>query len=92
MRIDTRIAAALLAALGNAAAAAAEDYRRFTPDEPLQEWRAANEAVRAAGGHAGMHGSQPPPAAPAKDTTAPAGAKPAVRKDGHAGHGHGGKP
>ena len=29
-------------------------YRRFNAEEPLKDWRAANEEVRAAGGHAGL--------------------------------------
>lgn len=29
-------------------------YRAFNPDEPLKDWRAANEEVRATGGHTGM--------------------------------------
>ena len=29
-------------------------YRPFRADEPLQDWRAANEAVREAGGHVGI--------------------------------------
>jgi hypothetical protein len=29
-------------------------YRRFTTDEPLKDWRDANEEVREAGGHIGM--------------------------------------
>ncbi len=29
-------------------------YRAFTPDEPLKDWRTANEEVRATGGHTGM--------------------------------------
>ena len=29
-------------------------YRAFNPDEPMLDWKAANEAVRAAGGHIGL--------------------------------------
>jgi hypothetical protein len=29
-------------------------YRAFNPDEPPKDWRAANEEVRAAGGHIGL--------------------------------------
>lgn len=39
------------------------DYRPFAPDEPMKDWRAANEAVREAGGHAGlMKAAAPKPA------------------------------
>jgi hypothetical protein len=31
-----------------------ETYRPFKADEPLQDWRAANERVREAGGHVGL--------------------------------------
>lgn len=31
-----------------------EDYRPFPPDEPLKDWRAANEEVKEAGGHVGL--------------------------------------
>lgn len=31
-----------------------EGYRRFNPDEAPTDWRAANEAVREAGGHIGL--------------------------------------
>jgi hypothetical protein len=30
------------------------DYRRFVADEPLKDWRAANDEVREAGGHMGL--------------------------------------
>ena len=30
------------------------DYRPFAPDEPMKDWRAANEEVREAGGHVGL--------------------------------------
>ena len=30
------------------------DYRRFNADEPLVDWRAANEEVKSAGGHVGL--------------------------------------
>lgn len=30
------------------------DYRPFAPDVPMKDWRAANEEVREAGGHAGL--------------------------------------
>lgn len=30
------------------------DYRRFTADEPLKDWRRANDEVRDAGGHVGL--------------------------------------
>lgn len=32
---------------------ALEGYRRFNPDEPLRDWRAANAEVGRLGGHAG---------------------------------------
>lgn len=48
-----------------------EGYRVFTPDEPLGQWRAANEAVRQAGGHMGLMKAE-----------GQGGAK----GDGHAGH------
>ena len=36
------------------------DYRRFTPEEPLKDWRRANDEVREAGGHVGlMKGAEP---------------------------------
>ena len=53
-------------------------YRRFTPEEPLKDWRAANEEVRAAGGHIGL----------VKDA-AQTKAHPAA--DAHANHRHGKK-
>jgi hypothetical protein len=31
-----------------------ETYRRFKADEPLLDWRAANDQVRGAGGHVGL--------------------------------------
>jgi hypothetical protein len=31
-----------------------EDYRGFTPDEPLVDWRGANDRVRETGGHIGL--------------------------------------
>ena len=35
------------------------DYRGFTPEEPLVDWRGANEQVREIGGHVGlMKGAQ----------------------------------
>ena len=30
------------------------DYRPFNPDEPIKDWRQANEEVRNAGGHVGL--------------------------------------
>lgn len=30
------------------------DYRAFAPDEPLEDWRRANDEVREAGGHVGL--------------------------------------
>ena len=38
------------------------DYRRFVADEPLKDWRAANDEVREAGGHMGLMKSAPSPA------------------------------
>jgi hypothetical protein len=35
------------------------DYRPFTPDEPLKDWRRANDEVREAGGHAGLMKPEP---------------------------------
>lgn len=36
------------------------DYRPYTPQDPLKPWRAANDEVREAGGHAGlMKGAHP---------------------------------
>lgn len=29
-------------------------YRLFTPDEPMSQWRAANDEVRESGGHVGL--------------------------------------
>jgi len=29
-------------------------YRLFTPDEPMRQWRAANDEVRDSGGHVGL--------------------------------------
>ena len=56
-----------------------EDFRPFKPDEPLVEWRGANDTVREIGGHVGlMKGS--------------AGAGAASAPGAHGGHGaHGGK-
>ena len=39
-------------------ASAFDDYRPFNPDEPLKAWRAANDEVREAGGHIGIHKSE----------------------------------
>lgn len=41
-------------AFAGAFASAFADYRRFDPDEPLVDWRAANEEVKNAGGHVGL--------------------------------------
>lgn len=30
------------------------DYRALVPDEPLEDWRRANDEVREAGGHVGL--------------------------------------
>lgn len=35
------------------------DYRPYTPDEPLKDWRRANDEVRDAGGHAGLMKAEP---------------------------------
>jgi hypothetical protein len=35
------------------------DYRPFTADEPLKDWRRANDEVRDAGGHAGLLKAEP---------------------------------
>ena len=50
------------------------DYRRFVADEPLKDWRAANEEVAesARGGGA----MKPMPAMPGPQSAAPPGAKP----------------
>lgn len=46
-------------ASGGVYRSAFEDYRGFTPDEPLVDWRGANDRVREAGGHIGlMKGAQ----------------------------------
>ena len=41
-------------AFAGAIASAFADYRRFNPDEPLVDWRTANEEVKNAGGHLGL--------------------------------------
>ena len=48
-------------------------YRGFRPGEPLTDWKAANEAVRAAGGHIGLVKAQ------SRDREVPV-------PPGHAGH------
>ena len=40
------------------------DYRPFNPEEPLKDWRASNDEVRAAGGHVGILKSQEKDAKP----------------------------
>jgi hypothetical protein len=35
------------------------DYRPFTADEPLKNWRRANDEVRDAGGHVGLMKAEP---------------------------------
>jgi len=56
------------------------DYRGFTPEEPLVDWRAANEAVSNAGGRVGLMRATPRPDA---SRAAPAAVpKPQVHK-GH---------
>ena len=35
------------------------DYRPFTADEPLKDWRRANDEVREAGGHVGLMKAEP---------------------------------
>jgi hypothetical protein len=35
------------------------DYRPFTTDEPLKDWRRANEDVHEAGGHVGLMKAEP---------------------------------
>lgn len=52
-------------------------YQAFNPAEPLLDWRAANDAVRQAGGHLGLMRSAKPDAGPA----APGG-----DRSGHGGH------
>lgn len=59
-----------------------ESYRRFNPDEPPKDWRAANEEVREAGGHVGLM----------KAAKSSEGAKPGVSRSGHGAHEHGAKP
>ena len=59
-----------------------DSYRRFNPDEPLKDWRAANEEVRKAGGHIGLLKAAKPSEAAKK------GASPS----GHGVHGQGAKP
>ena len=39
---------------GGGFASAFADYRRFDPDLPLADWRAANDEVKDAGGHVGL--------------------------------------
>jgi hypothetical protein len=93
MRIEIRIVVLALALAG--ATAIAQDYRRFTPDEPLLDWRAANEAVRQAGGHAGMHGhAQDAKALPKGEASrgVPEKAPSKAASPGHAGHGSHGVP
>lgn len=35
------------------------DYRPFATDEPLKDWRRANDEVREAGGHVGLMKAEP---------------------------------
>ena len=35
-------------------ASAFDDYRHFRADEPMKDWKAANDEVREAGGHVGI--------------------------------------
>ena len=42
------------AAAGGTFQSAFKGYRPFNAEEPLKDWRAANEEVRAAGGHVGL--------------------------------------
>jgi hypothetical protein len=58
-----------------------ESYRRFNADEPMKDWRAANEEVREAGGHIGLLKAAKSPDK-AKGPTHP----------GHGAHGQGAKP
>jgi hypothetical protein len=53
-----------------------ETYRPFNADEPLVDWRAANERVREAGGHPGL-----------MKTDKKAGKAEAPVAGSHAGHG-----
>ena len=53
-----------------------ETYRPFNADEPLMDWRAANEQVREAGGHVGL-----------MKTDKKAGQAEAPAAGAHAGHG-----
>ena len=39
---------------GNIGGPAFRNYQRFNADEPRKDWRAANEEVRASGGHMGL--------------------------------------
>jgi hypothetical protein len=56
-------------------------YRRFDPDAPPKPWRAANDEVRAAGGHVGiLKGAASP--APAQKGTAPKDKPPAPHVHG----------
>lgn len=63
MKIEIRFVAAAIAFA--AGASCAQEYRRFTPDEPLVDWRGANATVRQAAGP-GAHGDHggPAPSAP----------------------------
>ena len=57
-------------------ASAFADYRRFDPDQPLVDWRAANDEVKSAGGHVGLMRAQSvrsePPRSEQKSVTPPA--------------------
>jgi hypothetical protein len=57
-----------------------ETYRPFNADEPLMDWRAANEQVREAGGHLGLMKTD-------KKTDEKAGKADAPAAGSHAGHG-----
>lgn len=63
--------------------AALENYRSWSADSPLQDWRAANDEAGRLGGHAGQ-------LAPADDATAP-GAH-GSHGSGHAHHDHEARP
>ena len=76
---------------------ALEGYRRFDPDEPLLDWRAANAEAGRLGGHVGQLGSatentppaQPPAAQelPARERAAPDEAAPRQPAPHHPDHG-----
>ena len=74
-RTSPVVAAPLAAAVPSEITSAFSDYRRFNADEPLVDWRAANDEVKNAGGHVGLMRSQDPrggrPRAEQKTATPP---------------------